>query len=301
MRPFFILGVGALLACNADTFTGQDAAGDAGAGDVVSENAVGGGDGATEAGVVTPIDPNSLGNDLVLWLRAQDAVYDSGTHVVASWDDKSPHKQQISAKGNSPASCSVVGLTVHLNELNSYPAISFCDALVEASDDSSLQFGTNPFMIATVIEMGSPAVPDNYVLTAKSTSTTGLTGFALLDPNAQGDQVDAYLKVTDPHTTATISSAGQYHVVTMVRRKATQGSSITLRIDGVSQAPLYVPSEDVSESGAPFTVGGFDVGSAVAHVIPGKLAEILVVTDPTVLGDLVPAGVDLYLKQKYGL
>ena len=302
MRTFLLVsGAILLFGCSTDTFVGSDGGADSGAGDVVIDTPQVTNDGAADADI-TPLNPNNLGNDLVLWLRADDANFDNGTSLVSQWQDQSPHQQAITLKTGSPGSCSPLGVSMHENEVNSLPAVSFCGAVIEAADDASLQWGTDgAFLIAAVVQLGSPLTPDNYFFATKTTSSTAASGFALWAPNALGG-VEAYLKATDlPHLTASVSGAGQYHVMTLARRKALAKSTLTFRIDGVS-TPLTVNPEDVSELGAPLVIGGFDNGSGgILHVIPGKLAEILVVANATGLPDLLPASMDLYLEQKYKL
>jgi hypothetical protein len=292
LAPFLFL-----FACNADTFTGADSGQDAAADVALDSPPVDGG--STEAGV-TPIDPTALGSNLVLWLRAEDANYDQGTSLVFQWQDKSPHHQNVSVK-TAAVTCSPAGISKHLSELNSYPAVSFCDAVAEAEDDPSLQFGTgDPFVISAVVEPGSAGTPGDYVLAEKSANPSGLSGFGLRVPN-KALQFDAYLNLADSHVVTAITATGQYHIVTMVRRKGTNGTMLTLRVDGTETASA-VPTQDVSEPNGPFVIGGFDTGQgSLLNVIPGKVAEVLVVTNATALPDSLPTGLELYFKQKYGL
>lgn len=299
MRAYFLSCAFLVVACTADTFTGPDSGGSDAAADVAADAPSTSEGGTVEAGP-TPIDPSSLGSDVVLWLRAEDAATDSGTHLVSQWPDHSPHQQPTKLQSGGNQSCNTPGITMHADEINGLPAASFCNTIVEAPDDSSLQFGlSDTFVIAAVIQPGAPAVPDDCVLATKSTSPIGATGFALVAPN-KATQFDAYLRVTDSHVTGSISAAGEYHILTMVRRKGASATNLTLRVDGAIATSSQVTNEDVSEATAPFAVGGFDTGQELVHIIPGKLAEIVVVAASSV-GDAVPAGLDLYLKQKYGL
>jgi len=303
MRAFFHLSCAVLaLGCGTDTFVGPDSGGGGGdaSGDVAVDSPIAL-DGATEAGV-SPVDPNNLGNDLVLWLRAEDVIYDSGLKLASSWPDQSSYHRSIKLKTTtSPGACGTPGVYIHTNEIGTHSTVSFCGAVAEAADAPELQFGSDaPFVVATVIEPGSPLTPDDCVVATKSSDLTQ-GGFALVAPNMPGNQAEAYLLQSDSHVVGAVSGVGEYHIVTMVRRKGTNGQSVlTLRVDAIA-TNQNVPTQDVSESGAPFAIGGVDTGALMSHVIPGKVAEVLVVSNASSLADALPAGIDLYLKQKYGL
>lgn len=270
-----------------------------------------GGDAAIDAPAeASSIDPMSVVG-LALWLDASSGVT-ANAGSVSLWADRTPYKndaaQTIPLRRPTLQASSIHGRpALHFNKLHDVPNMTG-DALV-IPDAPSLQWGTGDFYVAVVARFNNVTATDGPGLfydksfggTQNGKSVAFLGGVPMQlngGMTAEGIAFNTRVMPGDYVTVIHPYNDNTPHAFAMQR----VGVELDLRIDGVSVAKSTSSGVDVSNVGGGLGAGSVLIGAdydGTGLRLNGDIAEILAVKGA--LGQSDRSGLEIYLKEKYGL
>jgi hypothetical protein len=224
---------------------------------------------------------------LALWLNAGVGVT-TVIENVTIWADQS-------GNGNDASSTDTTEPSLVASDINSLPGVHFTGGTyLSIPDSTSLQFGTNDFLIAAVVEWTGT---DNGIIFSKQESTISpyngagmFANWALPTPSTGLGLETNYTDYVESTTTGL--NDGKPRLVFVQR----VGTTLIASVAGVAAMKTVTPADDSSAVGFPAVIGANTVST---QALTGDIAEIVAVGGTITASN--QAGLVAYLDTKYGL
>jgi hypothetical protein len=217
-----------------------------------------------------------------MWMEGDQGVALTGGNV-ASWTNEAPNGVAVTA-------CPSALLTTVSSAANGHAAVHFNLNCMTASDDTSLHWGTDDFIVEAVVRLEANS-------TASGVLWNKGVGFSLLAvPGAQSVAYNFSGGGVVANAGSPISADGVFHVVGIRR----VGSSLQVRVGGQAMGTATLAgTEDGTQAGQPLYLGVLAPQYATLTGFVGDVAELVAVHGTT--SDANVAKLESYFTTKYAL
>jgi hypothetical protein len=247
---------------------------------------------------------------LALWLKGDTGVVVGGGGGITSWADQSGNGN------NATPTAPEVAPTVLASGINTLPSIHFastacgqCQPYPFVGNDlniaasATMDWGTSDYLVEVVARYTNDPTSVHgdafgaifisiYGPPNNATSGIGLYGNVFKEPNdlATSSAIEAFI---NGQPAATSSGTGYNNDMPHVFAMQRAGTTLSVRIDGVSVGSSTVTSTNIGDNGG--RMGGCE--NASAQRLEGDIAEVIAVQGTIAPSDLT--NIEAYLQARY--